>query len=77
MAVGQLQAAKVYGICSRQGHPTDNCPSLQQDSIQEANAVSGFPSNAQKNYDPYSNHYNPGWRDHPIFGYGNQGEQQR
>ena len=34
MAVGQLQTAKACGICSLQGHPTDMCPTLQQDSTQ-------------------------------------------
>ena len=77
MAVGQLQTAKACGICSLQGHPTDMCPTLQQDSTQEANAVGGFPGQPQRKYDPYSNHYNPGWRDHPNFSYGNQGGQQR
>nr|XP_027109067.1 uncharacterized protein LOC113728915 [Coffea arabica] len=26
----------------------------------------------RKQYDPYSNTYNPGWRDHPNFSYGNR-----
>ena len=30
-----------------------------------------FPGPAQRNYDPYSNSYNQGWRDHPNFSYGN------
>ncbi|KAH6821984.1 hypothetical protein C2S53_005674 [Perilla frutescens var. hirtella] len=29
-----------------------------------------------RKYDPYSNSYNPGWRYHPNFGYGNQQTQQ-
>ncbi|XP_048229087.1 uncharacterized protein LOC125369859 [Ricinus communis] len=77
MAVGQLQMAKVCGICSLQGHPTDMCSTLQQDSIQEANALSGFTGQSQRKYDPFSNHYNPRWRDHPNLSYGNQGGQQK
>ena len=75
MAVGQLQTAKACGICSLQGHPTDICPTLQQDSTQEANAVGGFPGQPQRNYDPYSNHYNHGWRDHPNFKWGGNNDQ--
>ena len=77
MAVGKLQTTKACGICSLQGHPTDMCLTLQQDSIQDANALGGFPGQPQRNYDPYSNHYNPGWRDHPNLSYENQGGQQR
>ena len=77
LAVGQLQQARVCGICSVPGHPTDMCPTLQDDPIQQANAVGGFVNQPQRRYDPYSNHYNPGWRDHPNFSYGNQGGQQR
>ncbi|XP_048229526.1 uncharacterized protein LOC125370008 [Ricinus communis] len=64
MVVGQLQMAKVYGICLVQGHPTDMCPTLQQDLMQEANALGGFTSQLQRKYDPFSNQYNHGWRDH-------------
>ncbi|XP_048227305.1 LOW QUALITY PROTEIN: uncharacterized protein LOC125369336 [Ricinus communis] len=77
MAVGQLRMAKVCGICSLQGHPTDMCPTLQQDSMQEPNALGGFAGQPQRKYDPFSNHYNPGWRDHPNLSCGNQGGQQK
>ncbi|XP_048232888.1 uncharacterized protein LOC125370638 [Ricinus communis] len=74
---GQLQMAQVCGICSLQGHPTDMCLTLQQDSMQEANALGGFTSQSQRKYGPFSNHYNSGWRDHPNLSYGNQGGQQK
>ncbi|XP_031120219.1 uncharacterized protein LOC116023362 [Ipomoea triloba] len=45
------------------------CPTLQYDSCEQANAVGGFPGQPQRNYDPYSNTYNPGWRDHPNLSY--------
>ncbi|XP_031108716.1 uncharacterized protein LOC116013208 [Ipomoea triloba] len=44
-------------------------PILQYDYCEQANAVGGFPGQPQRNYDPYSNTYNPGWRDHPNFSY--------
>ncbi|KAL0378805.1 UNVERIFIED_CONTAM: hypothetical protein Sradi_3186000 [Sesamum radiatum] len=31
----------------------------------------------QRRYDPHSNFYNPGWRDHPNFSYRNHGEQSK
>ncbi|XP_057505523.1 uncharacterized protein LOC130788837 [Actinidia eriantha] len=71
MAVGNMQAAKVCGICSIEGHPTDMCPTLQEEPIEQVNAAGGFPGQPQRKYDPYSSTYNPGWRDHPNFSYGN------
>ncbi|KAL0448652.1 UNVERIFIED_CONTAM: Retrovirus-related Pol polyprotein from transposon.6 [Sesamum latifolium] len=41
------------------------------------NDVGGFPGQPQRRYDPHSNFYNPGWRDHPNFSYKNQGEQSK
>ncbi|XP_073120493.1 uncharacterized protein [Henckelia pumila] len=52
------------------------CPTLQEDPTQQANAIGGFPGQPQHRYDPYSNTYNPRWRDHPNFSYKNQGGQQ-
>lgn len=77
---GNQQQVKACGICSNNGHPTDSCPTLQEET-QEVNAV-GFQG--QRKYDPFSNSYNPGWRDHPALSYkqgnptlqGNQNFQQ-
>ncbi|KAM1127952.1 hypothetical protein ACFX2B_037454 [Malus domestica] len=50
-----------------QGHLTDNCPQLiENEGWESANAV-GFQGHNQQHNDPYSNTYNPGWRDHPNF----------
>ncbi|XP_022865475.1 uncharacterized protein LOC111385329 [Olea europaea var. sylvestris] len=70
MAAGNMQMTKACGICSVAGHPTDMCPTLQEDK--QVNGVSSFPEQPQRNYNPYSKTYNPGWRDHPNFSYGNQ-----
>ncbi|XP_019055703.1 PREDICTED: uncharacterized protein LOC104611813 [Nelumbo nucifera] len=59
------------GICLVVGHPTDMCPTLQEEPIEQVNAAGGFPGQPQRNYDPYSSTYNPGWRDHPNLSYGN------
>ncbi|XP_062170392.1 uncharacterized protein LOC133876123 [Alnus glutinosa] len=71
MAVGNMQMVKACGICSIVGHPTDMCPTLQEEPIEQVNAAGGFPGQPQRKYDPYSSTYNPGWRDHPNLSYGN------
>ncbi|XP_044499403.1 uncharacterized protein LOC123220881 [Mangifera indica] len=62
------QQVKACGICSNMKHCTDTCPTLQEDTHEDVNVVGGYQN--QKRYDPYSNNYNPGWRDHPNFSYG-------
>jgi hypothetical protein len=71
MVVGDMQTMKACGICLVVGHPTDMCPALQEEPIEQVNAASGFPRQWQRQYDPYSSTYNPGWRDHPNLSYGN------
>ncbi|KAM1439854.1 hypothetical protein ACFXTO_013665 [Malus domestica] len=54
-------------MCSMQGHLTDKCPQLiENGGWESANAV-GFGSQNQPRSDPFSNTYNPGWKDHPNF----------
>ena len=71
--------SKPCGICSIQGHPTDMCPTLQEDGLEQVNALGYKGPSAyqgqgpsQPKYDPYSSTYNPGWRNHPNLSYGNQ-----
>ncbi|XP_062155157.1 uncharacterized protein LOC133863203 [Alnus glutinosa] len=71
MAVGNMQTVKACGICSIVGHPTNMCPTLQKEPIEQVNAAGGFPGQPQRKYDPYSSTYNPGWRDHPNLSYEN------
>jgi hypothetical protein len=70
MAVGNMQTAKACGIFGS-GHPTDMCPTLQEEPIEQVNVEGGFPGQPQRKYDPYSSTYNPGWRDHPNLSYEN------
>ncbi|XP_073137356.1 uncharacterized protein [Henckelia pumila] len=65
------QIARVCGICTQLGHATDMCPTLQEGSAEQVNVAGGFPGPPQQRYDPYSNTYNPGWKDHPNLRYGN------
>ncbi|CAN6695193.1 unnamed protein product [Malus baccata var. baccata] len=68
MAEGmKIQGPVVCGVCSIQGHVSEKCPQLiENGGWESANAI-GFQSQNQSRHDPYSNTYNPGWRDHPNF----------
>ncbi|CAN6685849.1 unnamed protein product [Malus baccata var. baccata] len=68
MAEGmKMQGPVVCGVCSIQGHVSEKCPQLiENGGWESANAI-GFQSQNQPRHDPYSNTYNPGWRDHPNF----------
>ena len=43
MVVGNKQTVKACGICSVVGHPTDMCPTFQEEPIEQVNAIGGFP----------------------------------
>ncbi|CAN6557480.1 unnamed protein product [Malus baccata var. baccata] len=63
----KIHGPSVCSVCSMQGHANDQCPQLiENGGWESANAV-GFGNQNQPRHDPYSNSYNPGWRDHPNF----------
>ncbi|XP_070664517.1 uncharacterized protein [Malus domestica] len=69
---------QVCGVCSMMGHATDMCPSLMdQGGLEQANALGGFQGQQRQKYDPYSNNYNVGWRDHPHLKWNNQDNGQQ
>ncbi|KAE8725696.1 hypothetical protein F3Y22_tig00008235pilonHSYRG00005 [Hibiscus syriacus] len=43
--------------------------SLENDTTAQVNVVGNFPRPPQRAYNPFSNTYNPRWRDHPNFSY--------
>ncbi|CAN6547738.1 unnamed protein product [Malus baccata var. baccata] len=55
------------GVCSMQNHPTDKCPQLIKNGGWETLNAVGYGNQYQSRGDPFSNTYNPGWRDHPNF----------
>jgi len=55
-------------MCGLQGHVAAECHSMYQ-GVEHANAMQNFNPRPQNN--PYSNTYNPGWRNHPNFSYRN------
>ncbi|GMI80970.1 hypothetical protein HRI_001766300 [Hibiscus trionum] len=69
---GEIGAAKVCEICTMQDHATDLCPLLRDMSGAQVNAIHNFPGPLQRPYNPQSNTFNPGWRDHPNLSYGNR-----
>ncbi|XP_052490799.1 uncharacterized protein LOC128043042 [Gossypium raimondii] len=66
----KAKTARLCGICATPDHATDACPSLYDDTTVHLDAVGNFPRPPQRQYDPYANTYNPGWRDHPNLSYG-------
>ncbi|CAN6552461.1 unnamed protein product [Malus baccata var. baccata] len=69
---------QMCGVCSMMGHATYMCPSLMdQGGLEQANALGGFQGQQRQNYDPYSNNYNAGWRDHPHLKWNNQDNGQQ
>ncbi|CAN6580912.1 unnamed protein product [Malus baccata var. baccata] len=63
----KTQGTTVCGVCSIQGHQSDQCPQLiENGGWESANAV-GYGNQNQPRGDHFSNTYNPGWRDHPNF----------
>ncbi|KAM1255935.1 hypothetical protein ACFX2G_030710 [Malus domestica] len=55
------------GVCSLQNHNTDKCPQLIKNGGWETLNAVGYGNQYQSRGDPFSNTYNPGWRDHPNF----------
>ncbi|CAN6697920.1 unnamed protein product [Malus baccata var. baccata] len=74
----RVQNVSACGVCSMQGHPTDKCPQLIENGWWETLNAVGFGQPYQQRNDPFSNTYNPGWRDHPNFKWREpqQGQQQ-
>ncbi|KAG8483125.1 hypothetical protein CXB51_022049 [Gossypium anomalum] len=74
--------ARLCEICVKPDRPTDSCLILHEDLIEQSNVVGNFPRLPQRRYDPYSNLYNVGWKDHPNISFGlnprfNQPYQQK
>ncbi|KAM2101503.1 hypothetical protein ACFX1T_028521 [Malus domestica] len=74
----KVQNVAVCGVCSMQSHLTDKCPQLIENGGWETLNAVGFGNQYQPRNDPFSNTYNPGWRDHPNFKWREpqQGQQQ-
>ena len=65
LVTGGVQSAVTCNICRLEGHISDACPNFQG-----GNVIAMFSNQGQSKYEPYSNTYNEGWRDHPNLRYG-------
>ncbi|KAL9225965.1 hypothetical protein vseg_001834 [Gypsophila vaccaria] len=75
MVMGK-KVAMVCGICSTEGHISEHFPQMREEKTKDVNPA-GYMEPPQRRWDPYSNSYNPGWREHPKFKWGNrQGSTQ-
>ncbi|MED6215260.1 hypothetical protein PIB30_111703, partial [Stylosanthes scabra] len=55
-------------------HLSDTCALIQdQQSTEQVNYIGNAPRPPLN--DPYAKTFNPGWRNHPNFGWGGQGNQ--
>ncbi|KAM1829984.1 hypothetical protein ACFX14_022734 [Malus domestica] len=52
-------------ICNMITHDFMSCPHKDVSPYFTAEQVNAFTNFQRPRYDPYSNFYNPGWRDHP------------
>ncbi|KAM1453517.1 hypothetical protein EV1_003125 [Malus domestica] len=74
----KVKTVAFCGVCSMQNHHTDKCPQLIENGGWETLNAGGYGNQYQSRGDPFSNTYNPGWRDHPNFNWRDpqQGQQQ-
>ncbi|CAN6579373.1 unnamed protein product [Malus baccata var. baccata] len=63
----KTQGTTICGVCYIQGHQSDQCPQLIENGGWESANDVGYGNQNQPRNDPFSNTYNPGWRDHPNF----------
>ena len=63
-------------MCGNQGHSVDNCKLNNKLTVEQANAIFNQPRPQGQGGNPFSQTYNPGWRNHPNFSWkGNQPQQ--
>jgi len=75
---GQIKSVQeiVCHICETHDHPTNDCPTLpafRECLHEQANVLNTFK---RSNNNPYSQNYNPGWRNHPNFSWRNDTQAQ-
>ncbi|XP_042441364.1 uncharacterized protein LOC122026702 [Zingiber officinale] len=68
--------ACVCDTCGSTNHAQDTCPfgpiQAQMNQLEKCDAIANYN---QRQNNPYSNTYNPGWRNHPNFSYRNKQDQ--
>ncbi|GFS34255.1 hypothetical protein Acr_00g0032950 [Actinidia rufa] len=68
------ESSSMCVLCDTMDHCTDVCPIVAgvKEARGQVNVVGQFSRNESN---PYSNTYNPGWRNHPNFGWRQEGQQ--
>lgn len=56
MATESTQQARVCGIYEYSRHPTDICPTLQKDDLQQVNSIGGFQINCKEDMTIFPTH---------------------
>ncbi|KAK4402394.1 hypothetical protein Sango_0980100 [Sesamum angolense] len=74
IVVERHQHVIACGIRTSPEHITDMCPTLQESSIEHADAIGEFFGQQQRRYYSFSKTYNPEWKDHPNLSYGAQSQ---
>ncbi|KAK9020146.1 hypothetical protein V6N11_054639 [Hibiscus sabdariffa] len=69
LVVRRNRPDRVCGICTMPDHPTDYCPTLQEETSELVYGIGNFSGPPQGPHNPHSSTYNPGWRDHPNLSY--------
>ncbi|XP_073014521.1 uncharacterized protein [Primulina eburnea] len=75
---GQLKSVQEIAchICDTSDHFTKDCPTLpsfKECLHEQANVLNNFK---RPNFEPFSQNYNPGWRNHPNFSWRNDNAAQ-
>ena len=76
--VPKVPQVEVCGICNVQGHSTHMCPAGNDYPAfihEQAHMMNSY--NQRPRNDPFSNTYNPGWRNHPNFSWSNNQNQNQ
>ncbi|CAN6451408.1 unnamed protein product [Victoria cruziana] len=66
VARGASSTQTVCAVCHLPGHDLSKCPYYVPDLAGQVNVAQGF---SRPVHDPYLSIYNPGWRNHPNFGW--------
>ncbi|KAL0352567.1 UNVERIFIED_CONTAM: hypothetical protein Scaly_1645400 [Sesamum calycinum] len=67
--VNEVQACDICTSPGHIGHATDMFPKLQEPPTEHVDVIRGFSRQQQRRYDPFSNIYNPGWKNHSNLSY--------
>ena len=68
------EISTICALCDTMDHSTDVCPIMTgvKEARGQVNVMIQFPRNENN---PFSHIYNPSWRNHPNFGWQQEGQQ--